>query len=120
MVFGLDNPYHLSLHAADIRAERRPIMEVRTGQPTYRSRTGSHTGIISGLDLNTGSIEFKREGRDVMWEFLDQIAGYVSSFFNELWRWLFLLNSQEWILLLAATSACGFLCMRGYGSRHNY
>lgn len=52
-----------------------------------------------------------------MWEFLEQLADYVVSFFNHLWNWLFLLNRQEWILLLAAVSACGFLCMRGYGSR---
>lgn len=55
-----------------------------------------------------------------MWETVDQIIGYLSSFAHELWSWLFILNREEWMVLLAIVSVCGFLCMRGYGSRHNY
>jgi len=55
-----------------------------------------------------------------MWDFIDLITGYVTYFATDLWKWFFILNWQEWIVLLAATSALGFLCMRGYGSRHNY
>lgn len=36
------------------------------------------------------------------------------------WGWVRALDRQEWIMLLTLTSALGFCCMRGFGSRHNY
>lgn len=43
---------------------------------------------------------------------------------GEIWRavmhWFMTLNSQEWLYVLLGTLAAGMLCMRGYGSRHNY
>jgi hypothetical protein len=50
----------------------------------------------------------------------EQAGEYVSWVFESFWDWLFLLNHQEWMLLLAIVAAAGFLCMRGFGSRHNF
>jgi len=72
------------------------------------------------LLLGREPLEIFAEDSAAMWEFIEQFASLIAGFFNRLWGWLFILNRQEWILLLAAVSACGFLCMRGYGSRHHY
>ncbi len=53
-------------------------------------------------------------------KFIQQSGDYVAWIFESLWDWLLLLNQEEWVLLLAIVSICGFLCMRGFGSRHNY
>ena len=34
--------------------------------------------------------------------------------------WVMSLDRHEWLIVLAAVSLFGFLCMRGYGSRSNY
>jgi hypothetical protein len=39
---------------------------------------------------------------------------------HDAWVWVAGLNLQEWLLLLGITSAAGFMCMRGFGSRSGY
>lgn len=36
------------------------------------------------------------------------------------WNWFNTLSREEWMLVLGVAAACGFLCMRGFGSRNNY
>ncbi len=48
---------------------------------------------------------------------IDRINQSMDSLYLGVWRWLFALNREEWILTLAIGSILGFLCMRGYGSR---
>lgn len=36
------------------------------------------------------------------------------------WDWFDGLTREEWILVLGVAAACGFLCMRGFGSRNSY
>jgi len=55
-----------------------------------------------------------------MGKFFDQAGEYIGWVAQSVWDWLFLLNQEEWMLLLAIVAVCGFLCMRGFGSRHNY
>ncbi|QDU88268.1 hypothetical protein Pla175_16420 [Pirellulimonas nuda] len=38
---------------------------------------------------------------------------------GDAWRWFNTLNTEEWLLVLAAVCAVGFLFMRGSGSRAN-
>ena len=44
----------------------------------------------------------------------------VSEFLGDVWRWFTLLNREEWMILLAIVAGCGFLCMRGFGSRSEF
>ncbi|MEX2171542.1 MAG: hypothetical protein WD851_19645 [Pirellulales bacterium] len=46
--------------------------------------------------------------------------GYFMSVVNDIWRWFTLLNREEWLVVLGVGAACGFLCMRGFGSRNEY
>jgi hypothetical protein len=55
-----------------------------------------------------------------MSEWFDTAQKSVVHFFAGLYNWFFLLNREEWFLLLAMTMAMGFLCMRGFGSRGKY
>lgn len=52
--------------------------------------------------------------------FTDAIGTWIRTGLNDSWRWVTTLNYQEWFLLLGITSAAGFLCMRGFGSRSDY
>lgn len=36
------------------------------------------------------------------------------------WSWFGSLSREEWVVVLAVGCACGFLCLRGFGSRANY
>jgi hypothetical protein len=36
------------------------------------------------------------------------------------WEWFAHLDRQQWLVLLVVTTAAGFLCMRGFGSRDKY
>ncbi len=54
-----------------------------------------------------------------MWV-LDAFGLWVKDGLRESWIWVTGLNYQEWFLLLGITSAAGFLCMRGFGSRADY
>ncbi len=36
------------------------------------------------------------------------------------WDWFNTLTREEWVLVLGVAAACGFLCMRGFGSRSNF
>jgi hypothetical protein len=40
--------------------------------------------------------------------------------FTDVMRWFVSLNMHEWTYVLVGAVAFGLLCMRGYGSRHNY
>jgi hypothetical protein len=55
-----------------------------------------------------------------MGKFFERTSEYFSNLFESFWGWLFLLNHEEWMLLLAIVAGCGFLCMRGLGSRQNF
>lgn len=55
-----------------------------------------------------------------MGKLIDQTNEYFASLFESLSGWLFSLNQEEWMLLLAIVAGCGFLCMRGLGSRQKY
>ena len=50
----------------------------------------------------------------------DSIGIWISTGLHDSWAWITSLNYQEWFLLLGITSAAGFLCMRGFGSRSGY
>lgn len=51
---------------------------------------------------------------------LQSVGIWISTGLNDAWIWVAALNYQEWFLLLGITSAAGFLCMRGFGSRSEY
>jgi hypothetical protein len=53
-------------------------------------------------------------------KYADAIGAWIGAGLNDSWRWIVGLNYQEWFLLLGITSAAGFLCMRGFGSRSDY
>ncbi|HYO25019.1 MAG TPA: hypothetical protein VEQ85_08715 [Lacipirellulaceae bacterium] len=52
--------------------------------------------------------------------YFDAIGIWIRTGLHDSWIWLAGLNYQEWFLLLGITSAAGFLCMRGFGSRTGY
>ncbi|HMN94366.1 MAG TPA: hypothetical protein PKC60_14130 [Hydrogenophaga sp.] len=52
--------------------------------------------------------------------FLDAIGLWIRTALNDGWLWVVTLNYQEWFLFLGITSALGFMCMRGFGSRSGY
>ncbi|TWT36160.1 hypothetical protein KOR34_10590 [Posidoniimonas corsicana] len=39
---------------------------------------------------------------------------------GDTWRWFNTLSRDEWMIVLAAVTVLGFLCMRGFGSRSSY
>lgn len=51
---------------------------------------------------------------------IHSVGSWISTGLNDAWIWVAGLNYQEWFLLLGITSAAGFLCMRGFGSRSEY
>ena len=51
---------------------------------------------------------------------IDAVSLYFKGLLIDTWRWFAMLDHQEWIVVLALVSCCGFLCMRGFGSRSNY
>lgn len=52
--------------------------------------------------------------------YADAIGVWIRGGIRESWVWVASFNLQEWLLFLAITSAAGFLCMRGFGSRTDY
>lgn len=52
--------------------------------------------------------------------YFDAVGAWIRTGLNDGWHWVAALNLQEWLLLLGITSAAGFLCMRGFGSRSGY
>ncbi len=55
------------------------------------------------------------------------MAAVTQSIFDRLnaisgntWAWFNGLSREEWVVVLGVAAACGFLCMRGYGSRNNF
>ncbi len=44
----------------------------------------------------------------------------MGEMFRAAMRWINTLNMHEWMYVLLFTVFFGVLCMRGYGSRHNY
>lgn len=49
----------------------------------------------------------------IMWQLYHQCSKSTMS-------WVLSLNHQEWLIVLMAVTAFGFLCMRGFGSRNHY
>ena len=56
----------------------------------------------------------------MMGSYVDAVSLYCKGVMTDIWRWFATLDHQEWIVVLAVVSACGFMCMRGFGSRSNY
>lgn len=52
--------------------------------------------------------------------YFDAIGVWLRELLHSSWTWVNSLSYQEWFVLLAVTTLCGFFCMRGYGSRANY
>jgi hypothetical protein len=52
--------------------------------------------------------------------YLDSVGVWLRTGIHDGWCWVAALNYQEWFLLLGITTAAGFLCMRGFGSRSGY
>jgi hypothetical protein len=52
--------------------------------------------------------------------YVDAVGVWIRMGLSDSWAWVTSLNYQEWFLLLGITSAAGFLCMRGFGSRSEY
>jgi hypothetical protein len=50
----------------------------------------------------------------------DRVVDFITSSVDGVWRWFTLLNREEWLVVLAIAACCGFLCMRGFGSRNEY
>ena len=50
----------------------------------------------------------------------DHVVDFFMNVVNDIWRWFTLLNREEWLVVLGVAAACGFLCMRGFGSRSKY
>jgi hypothetical protein len=48
---------------------------------------------------------------------LHWISQTIDESYRNTWEWLHHLDRQQWLVLLAVTTALGFLCMRGFGSR---
>ena len=46
----------------------------------------------------------------------DWLNEWAVTLTGETWRWFAGLTREEWLIVLAAVTAIGFLCMRGYGS----
>lgn len=87
----------------------RPKFERGLSSPTRRvSRRGAAGAIVSA-----------RVRESVMWV-ADAFGSWIRTGLHDSWAWLTSLNYQEWFLLLGITSAAGFLCMRGFGSRSDY
>jgi hypothetical protein len=60
-----------------------------------------------------------RPGGSIM-RYVEAIGIWIRTALHDGWVWVSALNYQEWFVLLGITSACGFLCMRGFGSRSGY
>ncbi|TWT87113.1 hypothetical protein Mal64_26480 [Pseudobythopirellula maris] len=50
----------------------------------------------------------------------DFIRNLLTDAYADSWRWFNGLTREEWMIVLAFTSACGFLFMRGMGNRKEY
>ncbi len=48
------------------------------------------------------------------------IFAWYDGLMGSTWDWFNTLSRDEWILVLGVAAACGFLCMRGFGSRNNF
>jgi hypothetical protein len=46
---------------------------------------------------------------DMLWNYLDRVAGYAGS-----------LDRNQWVVLSVAVLLVGLICMKGFGSRNNY
>jgi len=54
-----------------------------------------------------------------MGDLFGKVGEYLSWVVESVYGWLFLLNHEEWMLLLAIVASLGFLCMRGFGTQKN-
>lgn len=48
------------------------------------------------------------------------IFEWYDSMMSGTWNWFNTLSREEWMLVLGVSAACGFLCMKGFGSRANH
>lgn len=48
------------------------------------------------------------------------ISMTLSYWYREAWLYTSHLDKQQWLFLLIVTTAAGFLCLRGFGSRAKY
>ncbi len=55
-----------------------------------------------------------------MGNFVERISDFSSSLVGNTWNWFMLLDREEWILVLILITACGMLCLFGFGSRSKY
>lgn len=50
----------------------------------------------------------------------DSASNFCKGVVSDTWHWFTMLNREEWIVVLAIGASCGFLCMRGFGSRSKF
>lgn len=44
----------------------------------------------------------------------------LSEIWRELWRYIYRMDTQEWLIALAAVVVIGLFCLRGFGSRSEF
>jgi hypothetical protein len=52
--------------------------------------------------------------------FYNTINDWYAAIAGGTWAWFNSLSREEWVVVLAVACACGFLCMKGFGSRSNF
>ena len=52
-----------------------------------------------------------------MWQIIYWIQHQISNCYSSTSEWMHHLDKQQWLVLLVLTTAAGFVCMRGFGSR---
>jgi hypothetical protein len=57
------------------------------------------------------------EWQDYMSEWQDYAFTFVGSRVHDLWMWFNALSREEWLIVLAACCAVGFLFLKGGGQR---
>lgn len=50
----------------------------------------------------------------------EKIGDGCSYLLSSGWHWFNSLSREEWIVVLGVACVCGFLCLRGFGSRSTY
>lgn len=55
-----------------------------------------------------------------MQPYFDYVMDCYLSLMNSTWIWFATLTREEWLVVLSAATAIGFICMKGFGSRSSY
>ncbi len=50
----------------------------------------------------------------------EQLGGFFAYLLSGSWAWFNSLSREEWVVVLGVACVCGFLCLRGFGSRSSY